>query len=376
MKIYGKMAACILALLMVLPLTLSCHREKEPEESGGTSAGDMTEPLPTTETDQYGQQVIDDGIPDTLNYGGAEIRILIRDGQAYSREWTNEDTSSTLNQKIHFRNLAVQEQLGVKLKFIPQSQGAECQDFNNRIIASGKAGGELDIVSNYAAYAGGAALLSEYLNFYSKELTYIDLSKPYWNQNFIKSADTHGRLFLCVGDANLSVFDRTFVVYFNKQLVENDAKIGDLYQMVYDGTWTVDEFYRLTKDIYAADGEDGTFGITVAHGSESCDGWLYAFGANITKTQVDGTHVLITSATDANQWMHLENAREKASGILFSTGTRRFGTNEGGTGASDNLFIGGKAYFAVRTFYRDDASNSRMPHLKNIRQNPKMRRLS
>ena len=238
MKRTFKIFALILALLMIVPVIVACNFNN--------NAGDETESETVIETDEWGQAVVNDGIPEDLDYGGKTVNILIRGGEQYRREWipdTEKEELDALDQEIVKRNQAVSKRIGVTLNYIPYTKQ---EHLNEAIQAAGKNGtGEYDIVSNYAAYATSTNVLQYYMNFNNDVFTYMDLTKPYWNQNFIKDAEAFGKLYVCVGDANLSVYDRAIVVFFNKAKAEIYLSDINLYQMVLEKKWTYNEFYKI-----------------------------------------------------------------------------------------------------------------------------------
>ena len=169
----------LLAVVMLLALA-SCGSEPDaPAEtspsadSGGDSGTGSGE-----ETDEWGQTVIDNEIPEDLDYGGETVNILVRSGEQYCREWTSDEATDALSNEIFVRNQAVQDELGVVFRFIIEDEGNRCETINQRIINVGKSGlGGIDIVNNYSAYAANPNLLENYINLYDSRLTYLNLDK-------------------------------------------------------------------------------------------------------------------------------------------------------------------------------------------------------
>jgi hypothetical protein len=85
----------------------------------------------------------------------------------------------------------------------------------------------------------GANLVTQGLFYDLKQLPHIDLEKPWWDQNSVKSLSIDNKLYLVATDININDKDATAAVAFNKQLAEN-YKLDDLYQAVRDGKWTYD----------------------------------------------------------------------------------------------------------------------------------------
>jgi ABC-type glycerol-3-phosphate transport system substrate-binding protein len=296
-----KIIAIIMMFCMLLPTVVAC---KENMGTTDSNSSDVVQTNSPDDTDKWGQQMIDHGIPDSLDYGDKAVTMLIREKNEYKREWMSETVGDSFSSAIYARNVAVEEYLGVTLKFIVKPHVAADPSFNLLIENVGMSGeGEFDIVSNYAAYATQATVLPYYVNFYDDMLTYIDLDKPYWNQEYKKAATAYDRMYVAVGDANLSVYDRMVVTFFNKELVENLCKdtLPDIYQTVLDGKWTYEVFYNTIKDIHDDKGtyedtSDDIWGVTSVRGYEAADAFLYPMGGEIIETNADGSHSLVSES--------------------------------------------------------------------------------
>ncbi len=358
-----KKILCIALVLLMLVGIVACGTEDPAETPDGSdpAQGDVSESVSETEkeTDEWGQEVIKDGIPEELDYNGAEVHILIRSGEQYRREWQAETNTDSLDQEVYRRNVDVEEFLGVKLDFIPCDEGDKFATFRDKVVNVAKSGqGGVDIVSAYAAYGTNPLLLANYYDLNNSAFTYLDLDKAYWNQNYISVAENYGRLFTVVGDNNLSVFDRAMVVYFNQTMAEEKGITG-LYDTVLDGGWTYEVMYNMVKDICETDGSTDaskyTYGMTTIKGSEATDGFLYSFNLSLTKTNEDGTHEMVTDSAREK----LVNGYAKVLEIGYSTGTYLH------EGSMDNykMFTEGRALFNLDVIYHYASGNTMMKNM-------------
>ena len=353
MKRIFKISALLLALLMIVPVIVACNFNN--------NAGDETESETVIETDEWGQAVVNDGIPEDLDYGGKTVNILIRGGQQYRREWipdTEKEELDALDQEIVKRNQAVSKRIGVTLNYIPYSKS---ETLNEPVQAAGKNGtGEYDIVSNYAANATSTNILQYYMNFNNDVFTYMDLSKPYWNQNFIKDAEAFGKLYVCVGDANLSVYDRAFVVFFNKAKAETYLSDINLYQMVLEKKWTYNEFYKIIANIHDDNGTvettDDFYGVSSIKGSEAFDGFLYSLGANMTQKDESGNHSLVTDSA----YTRLGNAFTMVYDFWSADGAW---VNPGNSMANYEFFTKGGCLFDIDVMYHYESGNNMLRNM-------------
>lgn len=99
----------------------------------------------------------------------------------------------------------------------------------------------------------GATLSQEgaLLNLY--ELPGIQLNAPWWDQVFNKECTIAGQLYFTIGDIGNVNKSSTAALTFNKSLYQRyklDEKYGGLpYDLVRNGTWTIDIAIQMTKEI-------------------------------------------------------------------------------------------------------------------------------
>ena len=357
MRNFKKLLLCFLALAMIVPMIVSCTalfgKGDENKESEQSQEVVETQTDKETETDEHGQVVIDNTTLREQDFNGKTIYFAIRESQ-YKREWFAEEPKSDLENKVYYRNVAIEEELNVKLNYnsVKGADADSCKNLNTLIKNVGESGqGGLDVVSHYAAYASNAALIPYYKNWYSKDLTFINLENPYWNQNFIDAAEAFGRLFLCVGDVNLSVYDRCHVVYFNKALAEvHKDTVGDLYQTAIDGKWTADVMLKMVKDVgtYTDPSRQEVYALASIINSEASDGFLYAWDAWLTEEDNNGMHRVVTDAG----YTKLSNAFGKMCEIWYSSGGTNLLTS---SQANYDFFTEGHALFDIDVLYHYDS---------------------
>ena len=72
--------------------------------------------------------------------------------------------------------------------------------------------------------------------------------KPYWDEKLTDDVHIGPYRYFAVGDLNLTFYDYTSVLLFNKQIVE-DNTIENPYQIVYDNRWTFDKYMELAMGV-------------------------------------------------------------------------------------------------------------------------------
>lgn len=151
---------------------------------------------------------------------------------------------------------------------------------------------EYDLVVEHMIESANLAI-NNYLKDLT-EVTYIDPSQPWWNQSAYENLSIDGHSWLITGDIAELLLERTFVLYFNKNLAENYNIDADaLYKETLDGKWTFDRLTELTKDVWTdlnGNNEKDTndlFGIKIGSTS-SATPFIYSFGEKTVSINSDG----------------------------------------------------------------------------------------
>lgn len=80
----------------------------------------------------------------------------------------------------------------------------------------------------------------------SAYVSYLDFSKPWWDDNSARELSILGQLYCVVGDISLQDEYWTSCIAFNKKIVENYG-LDNPYDMVKSNNWTFESFYNLSK---------------------------------------------------------------------------------------------------------------------------------
>ena len=225
-----KRSVCFV-LLAVMLLTAACgggSSASTDETNAGQTSAVTTEP----ETEP---EIISKALPTDKDYGGHEFTFLTNNSKTaglwcyeYAADEMNGDV---MNDAVYQRNAAVGEQFNVGIAIFRDSGYAGT--FNSMVLAGD---------DNYDVFVAPTTtvLKKGYLYGLSTDkLPYIDLSRDWWDSFIMDQTALGGVHYALTGDINLLDDDSIWAIYFNKRLAK-DYKVGDLYQMVYDGKWTID----------------------------------------------------------------------------------------------------------------------------------------
>lgn len=217
----SRMIAMLLACLMLTATLTACATSTE---SGETQASKQTNAV--TEGEQ--ETELTDDLPSDLYYNKDEI-VIISDKEMDFEQLSGE----AVDDALYTRNREVEERLGIKLNCIEEDNVID------KITASVSSGStDYDIVEELCwrtapKFTGG----------YFRDLRktdYLDFEKLYWNQSFNDVVSYNDAQYGITGAMMLSLYRRTYVTVFNKELFTN-ANQTFLYEYVENNTWTLDK---------------------------------------------------------------------------------------------------------------------------------------
>ena len=264
----------ILALLIPLIVTITSCANNSAEETGNNDNNPNnqnnnneeiknTEDDITEETTEAEVKILPD-LPEK-NFGGYEFKIItsdyIKDPNMPREIGAEEETGDPINDAIYKRNKKIEEQYDVTIKEILHERDSLNVPVKKAVMA---ADGSYDLICGNIRELGILSLAGSLLDL--AKVTYLDLDKPWYDQKAAGDLSIGHRLFFGIGELQISNKDGTWVVLFNKKLLQN-LSIEDPYQLVKENKWTMDKFFEMAtaanKDING-DGkmdEDDQWGI-------------------------------------------------------------------------------------------------------------------
>ena len=356
MNTFKKILALLLALVFISTALIACKNDKKDDDKqdDGNKNNQTTD---KKETNVYGEESFTGVVnPETLDFEGEELTILVRDNKVASREWHKDSPEDELDEAVAMRNAAVGDSLNIVMQYemVPDaSYDTFAANFNGMItddIVSDMH--YYDIAANFA-YAGAYPAVREFAaNLNDKEaFQYFDFSLPCWNQAIVQNTTINGRLHYVSGDINLSMFDAAMVIWYNKTLYDakkEDTDPENIQTHALAGQWTYQDLYvwasRLYEDSNGTQGKDAddTYGLSISHSKRGNpnphDAIPYAWDLEFVLTENDGTHSFnIIGNTKA------EEALAKFRTLIYAEGSRQNGS-VGNFAAGHYVFWTGALY--------------------------------
>lgn len=328
----------LLALLATMPLSVV---------SAMTACGDNADSvIPTTDTASVQAETTEEvsdqpklSVPKT-DYDGYTVHYLT--GTDYTGRFcliSEEETGDTLNDAAYRRNLAVSEHLNVQFTSTEVDLNAMAKTLNTSVMAGG---GEYDFVLPHPTIGVTAMVTGATLMDWN-QLEGIDFDQPWWNGNMVTSLSIDGKVFYACCDLVMT-WQGMGAYLFNKDYLADYDLGTDMYEYVYDGTWTVDKLLSLSKNMYRDLDGDGVatkedqYGLLANLGGT----YWYQFGCEQPYTKIgdDGCPVLDMGTE------RMTRVVEKYYELLYAPDTYKDSFSSSSYPTSDyrNMLISGRSF--------------------------------
>jgi len=287
-----KKLAILLSALQICSLLTACSGGSESTETQATAAVTETTAAVESETTELTEKekraLVEDGLPADKKYGGEKFTIISLENrrELYIAE---EQTGVMIEDAIYSRNTAVEERFDVNIDLIGYADRHACRGAIQQAIRANDSD-MFDLVAYHLADNGANAVSGLYLNW--RDIPYVDFDKPWWADSNTEDLTINGKCFVALGDVSITSIRNIWCYILNKDMAA-DAQVGDLYQMVRNGEWTVDRVREIAQAVYADTNGDGaanagdTFGLGSYKGS-AMNTYLWAFDNPIIKKDETG----------------------------------------------------------------------------------------
>ncbi|MCL2776192.1 MAG: extracellular solute-binding protein [Oscillospiraceae bacterium] len=176
------------------------------------------------------------------DFGGYKFNIITSDYKAdpnMPREiGAEEENGDPINDAVYARNKKIEDEYNVQINEILYARDDMNTPVKKAVLA---ADGSYDLVCSNIYQAGILSQTGNLLDL--NQVNYLELTKPWYDQNASADLSIGHKLFYAVGDLQISNKDGTWAVLFNKHLFQN-LGLDDPYTLVKGGTWTMDKFFE------------------------------------------------------------------------------------------------------------------------------------
>ncbi len=285
-----KRVSTALTWAILLSLLASCDAG-EPAESDTTPTETTPAVMEEVETEAPDTRVRDD-LPADLDLGGATVSFLYREEVA--GEFCSEDiVGEIVNDALFNSHLAVESRLNADINeilMLGHNVDVRATYMNNIRQSINAQDGLYDWVD--LMIGNSTVLMGEGMFRNIADNPYIDPAKPWYLAGTMEQTAIDGKLYFISGDASLGYLKSTYCMYYNMTVAE-DYQVGDLYELVHAGEWTVDKVREIAALAKNDTDGSGTYDLNddlgfVLHDFYQFIGFLGSCNASLYTKNTDG----------------------------------------------------------------------------------------
>ena len=304
---------CAVFVLSTVSMLASCGND-----TTTTGASD------TSNTTPGGNTADTEKIPDVpekmdVKYDGVEYRVLISNRSSKTPndfDVTGKAADSAMGQAVYKRKIRMYDNYGVDLggrRIIKRDVTKLSAHTKMQTQVEAQTNDyHLGVICTYAV----APLTTQGLLYDLNTVPYLDLSKEWWDQTVVRDLTISDSIYYVSGDITTTVDDYMYCTIFNKDMYNKHVTDGtNVYDLVDEGTWCLDDLLRLSKLVYEDDGDDvrnntDTFGLMTWYDEMFAS--VQAAGGRIAAVDENG-YMKLTLRSERNfdvmnKYMQLETA--------------------------------------------------------------------
>lgn len=281
-----KILLCFLALSMLISCfaMVGCQNENDtPEE---TESEELI-----IETGEGNAELT---LPSNLNYGGEEFNILIYNTMVDEFGDAEIDKPDSVQEALFNRDSYIQEQLGLVFNYSKMNgQFADRNTFANTVRMSVQGNSKAwDLIGTYSMVAPALTLNNVLVDM--RTLDNVDFTRAWYPKFMLDAGTINNKTYFATGDASTNVLYAMQGVAFNATVAEaRGIHEDDLYQMVYDGEWTLETMFSLCEELGTELGGDGVWDANdfypIITSNDGClDSFYFSSGLTLINEDEDG----------------------------------------------------------------------------------------
>jgi len=229
---------CSVLFVLFALFAASCSKDEKGETEGTSGGPDAAESTEAKHPDAPALPAVDMGqkVFTALTYtgwGGDGTRADVAG---------EEQTGDPICDAAFNRRIKIEQQYNCKIKVVNDSDHTETVTKYQTAILAGDSSYDFAITPS-TSFA--SLLTGNYLTDF-KNLTYIDIDKPYWNKNLYDSMAILGRNYAADGDISKRRLECVWIMCFNKDMIK-DNKLESPYELVKSGNWTFDKMAEMGR---------------------------------------------------------------------------------------------------------------------------------
>lgn len=334
-----KQLAFLLTLLLLVPTMAAC---------GDTAEETAAETTPAETTPVETETELTDDLP-SMDFGGVGFVVLTSStGTQHTITAINEQTGDILNDAMYNRTQTIAEKYNIEFQddHVPGDAWVSLDVFTNSVLAGDQAYDLAMLLERRAFVMTNEGYFTDI-----GSLEHVNLSKPYWFQDVNKTINFTDATYISYGSAQIGMYDMTHVLCFNQNMAA-DLGLESPYDLVLEGTWTLDKLQEMGQAAMRdanGDGEWGKEDIYAIVGGQNALAVNFLASARVrTMEMLEDGNVNIALLTNPL----IEEIFTKVSDMCWEAGFWYTKSTSSNTyWLTDTYFQDDQALFADQTFY-------------------------
>ena len=299
MKTYKIIIAALLCIACFFTLFSACGKDTNTENTATTAAEGPGGAEEAAEAEDPNAPELPAGIDmegrsfTFLTCGWGEGSNLSPDIAAETQ------TGDPINDAAVERKIKIEQKYNVKIKQINVGGADDAvKQYQTSILADDQSyDAAITTCTNFTSLLSGNFLTDW------KELTYVDMDKPYWNKNFYDSMSLMGKHYAADGDISKRRLECVWIMAFNKNLVAANG-FDSPYDLVKNGDWTYGKMHEMARSAAKDLNGDGAMELKVDlwglnYTGDTIMGIINCSGVKIAEVNSEGIPEL-TIGTESN----------------------------------------------------------------------------
>ncbi len=342
-----KKQALSLTLAFASLVTISCGGGNSQQEVTTAATSETTTVAPATTEAGYVE------LPEK-DYGGREL-VIWYNGNDFE---PNIDVAATelngdvLNDAVFERNQAIEDKYNIVIN--SSFQTGITSAVRNSVTADYDA---VDIIlerPNQMFQLGLDGILTPI-----NELPNIDLTQPWWDATILEDTQVGGKNWFAISSMNIHAYGATPVTVFNYTVAEEN-KVGDLYEVLEAGKWTISFMMETQKSVIRDLNGDTKYDFNDIYGLIANNFSVDCF--------IGGTgHRFVTRESDGTLELNLVNERF----VDIYDAIRRITLTDNGAYLTDR-YLGGHYDEEIEKVFEDNRALFWITNLKGVQRRRKM----
>lgn len=346
-----RILSLILALLMIAPAMASCSESEVQKQNEAETAGTSGDTAPSdsaAEETEETRPYYESRIPEGLDYDGYDIKFLSGYEQDSLLDLEDENTGDVVVDAYWRRNEVLKDKLNVTLSLPQQADHLTFVSKAQQAVAAGT--NDYQVFTGHTRHHATIAASGYLMNLNNVgAMEYIDLSQPYWNESFMNNVNYQDNLFWLGGDMTHNVLSYIYCVFVNAALLEDHHTGMNIYDLVFEGKWTLDKLSELSEGVYRDLNGNGQRDDTdqyavIQQEGHTLNGMFFAAGVEFTGFNEEGEYAIILNSE------HTVNLFEKLHTMFCVNENNALYSNADFNTKSTELFTQDRLLFCPQMF--------------------------